>query len=68
MKQLREDYLKWRRPTGRYPGKDGQYVLVLPEQLGEARVVLVVEHDETRVDGKPLPVHDDVRGVGVAAS
>jgi hypothetical protein len=30
VKQLREDYLKWRRPTGRYPGKDGEYVLVLP--------------------------------------
>jgi hypothetical protein len=28
--QLREDYLKWRRPTGRYPGKDGKYVLVIP--------------------------------------
>ena len=30
VKQLREDYLKWRRPTGRYPGKDGNYVLVIP--------------------------------------
>ncbi len=30
VKQLREDYLKWRRPTGRYPGKDGKYVMVLP--------------------------------------
>ena len=30
VKQLREDYLKWRRPTGRYPGKDGKYVLVIP--------------------------------------
>jgi hypothetical protein len=30
-KQLEEDYLPWRRPTGRYPGMDGQYVLVLPE-------------------------------------
>ena len=30
VKQLREDYLKWRRPTGRYPGQDGQYVLILP--------------------------------------
>jgi hypothetical protein len=29
-KQLEEDYLKWRRPTGRYPGMDGQFVLVLP--------------------------------------
>ena len=29
-KQLEEDYLPWRRPTGRYPGMDGQYVLVLP--------------------------------------
>ena len=30
VKQLREDYLKWRRPTGRYPSKDGKYVLVVP--------------------------------------
>ena len=30
-KQLEEDYLPWRRPTGRYPGMDGQFVLVLPE-------------------------------------
>ena len=30
MTQLREDYLKWRRPTGRYRGMDGQYVLVIP--------------------------------------
>jgi hypothetical protein len=30
VKQLREDYLKWRRPTGKYPGKDGKYVLVIP--------------------------------------
>jgi hypothetical protein len=29
-KQLEEDYLQWRRPTGRYPGMDGQYVLILP--------------------------------------
>jgi hypothetical protein len=29
-KQLEEDYLQWRRPTGRYPGMDGEYVLVLP--------------------------------------
>jgi hypothetical protein len=28
--QLGEDYLKWRRPTGRYPGMDGRYVLVVP--------------------------------------
>lgn len=28
--KLREDYLKWRRPTGRYPGMDGRYVLVIP--------------------------------------
>ena len=27
---LPEDILPWRRPTGRYPGKDGKYVLVLP--------------------------------------
>jgi hypothetical protein len=30
-KQLEEDYLPWRRPSGRYPGMDGQYVLILPE-------------------------------------
>ncbi|MFL5751029.1 MAG: hypothetical protein ACJ767_10480 [Chloroflexota bacterium] len=30
-KQLEEDYLPWKRPTGRYPGMDGQFVLVLPE-------------------------------------
>jgi hypothetical protein len=27
---LPEDYLPWRRPTGRYPGMDGKFVLVLP--------------------------------------
>ena len=26
-----EDYLPWRRPTGRYPGKDGTFVLIIPE-------------------------------------
>jgi hypothetical protein len=29
-KQLTEDYLRWKRPTGRYPGMDGKYVLVIP--------------------------------------
>ena len=29
-KQLTEDYLPWKRPTGRYPGMDGKYVLVVP--------------------------------------
>jgi len=29
-KQLEEDYLPWKRPTGRYPGMDGQFVLVIP--------------------------------------
>jgi len=29
--QLEEDYFPWRRPTGRYPGMDGQFILVLPE-------------------------------------
>ena len=29
-KQLEEDFLPWRRPTGRYPGMDGQYVVILP--------------------------------------
>ena len=27
---LPEDYLKWRRPTGAYPGKDRRYVLIVP--------------------------------------
>jgi hypothetical protein len=27
---LAEDYLPWRRPTGRYPGKDGKFVMVMP--------------------------------------
>jgi hypothetical protein len=25
-----QDYLPWRRPTGRYPGKDGKFVLIIP--------------------------------------
>ncbi len=25
-----EDYLPWRRPTGRYPDKDGRFVLIVP--------------------------------------
>ena len=29
-KQLVEDYLPWRRPTGKYPGMDGKFVMVLP--------------------------------------
>jgi hypothetical protein len=29
-KQLAEDYLRWKRPTGRYPGMDGKFVLVIP--------------------------------------
>lgn len=28
--QLEEDFLPWRRPSGRYPGMDGQYVVVVP--------------------------------------
>jgi hypothetical protein len=28
--KLSEDFLSWRRPTVRYPEKDGRYVLVLP--------------------------------------
>jgi hypothetical protein len=28
--QLEEDYLQWRRPTGRYPAMDGQYVVIMP--------------------------------------
>jgi len=27
---MSQDYLHWRRPTARYPGKDGKFVLVLP--------------------------------------
>jgi hypothetical protein len=27
---LSADYLPWKRPTGRYPGKDGKFVLVVP--------------------------------------
>jgi hypothetical protein len=27
---LKEDYLKWRRPTRRYPGMDGRFVTILP--------------------------------------
>ena len=27
---LKEDYLKWRRPTRRYPGMDGRFVSILP--------------------------------------
>jgi hypothetical protein len=27
---LAADYLPWKRPTGRYPGKDGKFVLVVP--------------------------------------
>jgi hypothetical protein len=29
-KQLTVDYLPWKRPTGRYPGMDGKFVLVIP--------------------------------------
>jgi hypothetical protein len=28
--RLDEDYLRWRRPTVRYPEKDGLFVLVVP--------------------------------------
>jgi hypothetical protein len=27
---LPADYLPWKRPTGRYPGKDGKFVVVIP--------------------------------------
>jgi hypothetical protein len=30
IKDLPIDYLPWRRPTHRYPDKDGKFVLVLP--------------------------------------
>ena len=29
-----EDYLPWKRPTGRYPEKDGRFVLVVPVTTG----------------------------------
>lgn len=29
-KQLTVDYLPWKRPTGRYPGMDSKFVLVIP--------------------------------------
>ncbi|MGZ8527665.1 MAG: hypothetical protein ACXWWR_02640, partial [Candidatus Limnocylindrales bacterium] len=25
-----QDYLPWKRPTGRYPAKDGKFVLIVP--------------------------------------
>jgi len=28
--QLEEDFLPWRRPSGRYPGMDGGYVIIAP--------------------------------------
>lgn len=31
---LKEDYLKWRRPTRRYPGMDGRFVTILPVARG----------------------------------
>lgn len=30
VRNLKVDYLKWRRPTRRYPGMDGRYVTILP--------------------------------------
>jgi len=30
VKRLSEDYKPWRRPTAKYPGMDGRYVLVVP--------------------------------------
>lgn len=30
VKVMPQDYLPWRRPTGRYPGKDGKFVLIVP--------------------------------------
>ena len=30
VRDLAADYLPWRRPTARYPEKDGQFVVVLP--------------------------------------
>jgi hypothetical protein len=31
---LPEDYLPWKRPTGRYPAKDGRFVLIIPVKGG----------------------------------
>ncbi len=31
---LHEDYLPWKRPTGKYPGKDGKFVVVIPVAKG----------------------------------
>jgi len=31
---LAEDYLPWRRPSGPYPGQDGNFILVLPVGRG----------------------------------
>ena len=28
--KLKADWLKWRRPTHRYPGMDGRFVTILP--------------------------------------
>ena len=34
VKVMPQDYLPWRRPTGRYPGKDGKFVLIVPVPAG----------------------------------
>jgi hypothetical protein len=34
--KLPEDYLPWRRPTRRYPDKDGKFVLVIPVEARAA--------------------------------
>jgi hypothetical protein len=30
VRRMPEDYLPWKRPTGRYPAKDGKFVLIIP--------------------------------------
>ena len=34
VKRVAQDYIAWRRPTVRYPEKDGQFVLVIPVAAG----------------------------------
>jgi hypothetical protein len=47
VRRLGEDYLAWRRPTVRYPEKDGRFVLVVP----------VVETPAVRTDHQYQPDH-----------
>jgi hypothetical protein len=34
--RVADDYLRWRRPTVRYPAKDGRFVLVVPVEPSAA--------------------------------